>query len=81
MTIADIPGLIEGAHNNKGLGFDFLRHIERTKILVFMLDITHKDPLEKYRILENELNQYRGNAFKDRKRIVVFNKKDCLEQS
>jgi GTPase len=53
MTIADIPGLIEGAHNNKGLGFDFLRHIERTKILVFMLDITHKDPLEEYRILEN----------------------------
>jgi len=55
MTIADIPGLIEGAHSNKGLGFEFLRHIERTKILIFMLDITHKDPLEEYRILENEL--------------------------
>lgn len=81
MTIADIPGLIEGAHSNKGLGFEFLRHIERTKILIFMLDITHKDPLEEYRILENELNEYRGDTFKNRKRIVVFNKKDCLEQS
>ena len=46
-----------------------------------MLDITHKDPLEQYRILEKELEQYKDNIFKDRKRIVVFNKKDCLEDS
>lgn len=46
-----------------------------------MLDITHKDPLEQYRILENELFEFKDNVFKDRKRIVVFNKKDCLANS
>jgi GTPase involved in cell partitioning and DNA repair len=46
-----------------------------------MLDITHGDPLEEYRILEKELEEYKGNIFKDKKRIVVFNKKDCLENS
>jgi GTPase involved in cell partitioning and DNA repair len=46
-----------------------------------MLDITHKDPLEQYRILENELFEYKENIFKDRNRIVVFNKKDCIANS
>ncbi len=46
-----------------------------------MLDITHKDPLDQYRILENELFEFKDNVFKDRKRIVVFNKKDCLANS
>lgn len=46
-----------------------------------MLDITHPDPLEQYRILENELIEYKGNAFQNKRRIVVFNKQDCLANS
>lgn len=46
-----------------------------------MLDITHKDPLDQYRILEKELQEYKNGIFKSRKRVVVFNKRDCLRDS
>ena len=58
MTIADIPGIIEGAHMNKGLGLEFLRHVERTKILIFVLDITAADPVSQLSKLEKELHEY-----------------------
>lgn len=57
-TIADIPGIIEYSHQNKGLGLEFLRHIERTHVLIFLIDISGEEnsaPAEKFAILRNEL--------------------------
>ncbi|CDZ80036.1 GTP-binding protein obg [Candidatus Rubidus massiliensis] len=76
--IADIPGIIEGAHLNKGLGFEFLRHIERTKILVFVLDasgIDGRDPLSDFAILKEEVYKY-NEELKNRPYLVVLNKID-----
>jgi hypothetical protein len=63
MTIADIPGIIEGAHQNKGLGLEFLRHVERSKVLLFMVDLTAPDPLSQLSMLEHELAQHAGAKF------------------
>ncbi len=77
-VIADIPGLIEGAADGKGLGIQFLRHVERCRILLFMLDSTDSDPLIKYQILRNELDKYNPEmSFK--KRIICFNKIDAID--
>lgn len=78
LTIADIPGIIEGAADGKGLGHDFLRHIERTRVLVFLIDLGDEDPLETLQILENELEQY-SPEFEARPRQYVFNKADIPE--
>ena len=75
LTIADIPGIIEGAAEGKGLGHDFLRHIERTKVLLFLIDPTFGDPRETLDILEKEIAEY-GESFANRPRIVVFSKAD-----
>ena len=76
-VIADIPGLIEGAHEGAGLGDAFLRHIERTRILVHLVDICPMtgDPAEAYRTIENELRQY-SPALADKPTIVAANKVD-----
>lgn len=82
MTIADIPGLIEGAHDNVGLGHEFLRHIERTKILAFVLDTAGVDgrtPWEDFETLKNELEMYM-KGLSSRKSVVIANKMD-LEAS
>jgi len=78
--IADIPGLIEGAHSGAGLGHKFLRHIERTQILLHVIDASSPDeqPLLEYRILENELRVY-NDALMGRQRLVALNKIDLLE--
>lgn len=77
-VIADIPGLIEGASDGKGLGIQFLRHVERCSILLFMLDATDDNPLEKYKILRNELEQFNPDmSFK--KRVICFNKIDAID--
>jgi len=81
VTLADIPGLIDGAHLNVGLGHYFLRHIERTKLLIYMVDIQGvdgRDPLHDLQVLENELEQYMEGLSK-RARIVLANKTDILE--
>lgn len=81
-TLEDVPGLIEGAASGKGLGLEFLRHIERIPVLAFVIDPTQQDPLSTYRSLVGELESYAGrlpeNAkpFSDRPRIVVLSKAD-----
>lgn len=79
--IADIPGLIEGASEGKGLGFDFLRHIERTRMLVHIIDIASvdgRDPLEDFVVINNELKNY-SKSLSNVPQIVVLNKIDLLE--
>lgn len=78
LTVADIPGIIEGAAQGKGLGHDFLRHIERTKVLLFLIDLGEPDPVHTYEILENELAEYSGE-FAGRPRVVALNKADVPE--
>ncbi len=78
-AVADIPGLIEGAHEGRGLGIQFLRHVERTRVLVFLLDSTSGDPMEQYRILTRELELFNpGLAHK--RRIITFTKTDTLDE-
>ena len=78
-VVADIPGLIEGAHEGRGLGHEFLRHIERTALIVQVVDLTGdwegRDPLEDYEIIKNELALY-ADELAARPRIVVANKID-----
>ncbi|MFH0772234.1 MAG: GTPase ObgE [Candidatus Omnitrophota bacterium] len=76
--VADIPGLIEGAHYGKGLGDKFLRHIERTRIIIHIIDmagIDCRDPIDDYNLLNNELKQYDG-CLNDKPQIIVANKMD-----
>jgi len=79
--IADIPGLIEGAHEGAGLGHKFLRHIERTRVLLHVLDASapEEEVIDHYRLLENELRQF-NEALVGRERLVVLNKTDLLAE-
>lgn len=77
-SIADIPGLIEGAHENKGLGHAFLRHVERTKVLLYVLDAAGsegRDPVEDFRVLQQELRLYQSGLL-DRPALIFANKQD-----
>jgi GTP-binding protein len=80
-VVADIPGLIEGAHTGKGLGIRFLKHIERTKVLVFLIDSTlipfKENKTEDYDVLVNELKSY-DKKLLDKPRIICFSKVDSL---
>ena len=77
-TVADIPGIIEGAHEGKGLGLKFLKHIERTKILLFLIDITSENYQKDYDILFNELKSY-SKKLAEKKKIVSLSKADLAE--
>lgn len=78
-VMADIPGIIEGAHMGKGLGHQFLRHIQRTEILLFLIDIASPDPVEAYRTLRAELYLY--DSFMDKKpHLIVISKTDTLPE-
>ena len=77
-VVADIPGLIEGAHRGAGLGLDFLRHIERTKVLLYLVDGGTGDRLADLRTVEAEVREY-GRGVADRPRIVAVNKIDRPE--
>jgi GTP-binding protein len=74
-TVADMPGIIEGAHEGRGLGLWFLRHIERTRMLVFVVDGSSGTAAEDYRVLLDELGSYRAELL-DRPRVIVLNKSD-----
>ncbi|MGC8977108.1 MAG: GTPase ObgE [Candidatus Ratteibacteria bacterium] len=78
-VVADIPGLIEGASIGKGLGIKFLKHIERTKIIIHLIDMSQNDIINRYESLRNELKNYSSELVKKRE-IIVGNKID-LEKS
>ena len=77
ITLADIPGLIEGAHSGTGLGIKFLKHIERCKTLLHLIDITEEDLVKSYKQVRNELKKYSKDLLK-KEELVVFNKVDLI---
>jgi GTP-binding protein len=79
VTLADIPGLIEGAHQGVGLGIKFLKHIERCKSLVHLIDVNEEDLSEAYKQVRNELKKYSKDLIY-KKEIVVLNKIDLIDK-
>jgi GTPase len=79
ITLADIPGLVEGAHEGIGLGIQFLKHIERCKTLIHLIDITNEDLENTYQQVKNELKSY-SKELLNKKEIIVLNKTDLLER-
>ena len=77
-VMADIPGLIEGAHEGVGIGDRFLGHVERTRVLLHLIDATQEDPAEAYRIVRGELEAY-GQGLEDKQEIVALSKIDALD--
>ena len=77
---ADIPGLVEGAHEGVGLGIQFLKHIERCKSLLHLIDITNLDLKESYDQVKNELKNYSSKML-DKKELIVFNKIDLIDEN
>ena len=80
IILADIPGLIEGSHKGVGLGDKFLRHIERCKVLIHLIDISEKDIIGNYLKIRNELSKYDKKILK-KNDIVVFNKSDLIDMN
>ncbi|MEX2043545.1 MAG: GTPase ObgE [Patescibacteria group bacterium] len=80
LTVADIPGLVEGAHRGKGLGDAFLRHVERTKVLIHLLDATREDPAGDYRTIRRELVSY-AKSLQRKPELVALNKTDTMPEA
>ena len=78
-VIADIPGLIEGASEGVGLGYEFLRHVERCRFLIHIVDISQENPLNNFKIINNELEKH-SEALAQRYQIVVLNKIDVVDE-
>lgn len=76
-VIADIPGLIEGASEGHGLGTRFLGHVERTSLLLHLIDVTQDDPAAAYKMLRKELKEYGGGLY-DKPEIIALNKADAV---
>lgn len=79
-VVADMPGLLEGAHKGKGLGIQFLRHIERTRVIVFLIECTEENPKTQYSILSNELGSFKEEMLK-KPRIVAITKMDLADEN
>ncbi len=80
ITLADIPGLIEGAHLGTGLGIKFLKHIERCKTLLHLIDISEQNLVASYKQVRKELGKYSKDLLK-KNELIVFNKADLLEKN
>lgn len=78
-VFADIPGLIEGASQGSGLGHDFLRHIERTRVLLHLIDVTSDDVIRDYSIIQRELQAY-GRGLAERSQVLALNKIDAVDK-
>lgn len=78
-VVADIPGLIEGASEGVGLGHEFLRHVERCRFLVHLVDVTSENPLKNYKIINEELKKHSENL-SERFQLVVLNKIDAIDK-
>jgi GTP-binding protein len=79
LTVADVPGLIEGASEGLGLGHEFLAHLERARLLVHVIDAAERDPAESFALIDRELREY-GAGLDERPQIVVLNKIDLLTE-
>ena len=79
VTLADIPGLVEGAHKGIGLGDKFLRHIERCKILLHLMDVSEENLIDNYEKIKEELGAYDKNLSR-KKEIIFFNKSDLVDK-
>ncbi len=79
LTLADIPGLVEGAHKGVGLGDKFLRHIERCKVLLHLIDLNEDDLVDTYKKIKRELLSY-DKKLNIKKEILFFNKADLLDE-
>jgi len=79
VVIADMPGIIEGAHKGKGIGLQFLRHIERTNLLILLIDVSVSKPRQQYELLLKEFEQHNPRLL-TKPRIVVFNKIDLRDK-
>ncbi len=80
IMIADIPGLIEGAHEGKGLGIRFLKHIEKTHVLLHCIDATQEDPLHAYKVIRDELGAYNPELL-EKNEIIIFTKSDLSSEA
>lgn len=77
--VADIPGIIEGAHDGIGLGLEFLRHIERTRLLLHLVDLSATDPIENFKTIQEELKEYPADL-ENKPLLLVLNKIDMCDQ-
>ena len=80
ITLADIPGLIEGAHQGTGLGIKFLKHIERCKALLHLIDVSENDLIDSYLQVRDEMGKYSSELLK-KQEIIVFNKIDLIDEN